>query len=90
VKKRVSNSLCVWLPVFFLVAYVVSYFALVSPTGYGDVRGVIGYVPSYRVNNRLKKAGEYLYRPLYYLDAKIFRPQIWYIQVDSLGGVDIP
>jgi hypothetical protein len=76
-KKRLSNILCVWLPLFFLAAYIGSYFALVKAMSSGSGIGLLIYSPVYIVPNSMLDAAEYLYRPMYYFDRRIIRPNFW-------------
>jgi hypothetical protein len=78
VKKHLSNILFVWLPLFFLVAYVVSYFAVVEPKQ--SVTGASAFIPPlYNVPDAIYKPAFFLFGPLYYLDAKIMRRAMWKI-----------
>ena len=67
----------VWLPVFFLVAYVVSYFLLVETRSFPSGPGSFESRPSYPVPETLRKPVESIYKPLHFLDKNIIRPGFW-------------
>src|SRR2546423_350807 len=79
-KKRLSNILFVWLPLFFLVAYVVSYFVLADPKGVQAAGLLACDVHLYCVKGGMYKLVEFIYMPIWQLDTKILRPSAWKVE----------